>query len=111
MQMNWAVAEQAAARRAGERVETVLLEGELSERELIQVADELDGFDRDRVMRRTAAIGPMLRAIFRVARERSITTLEAAEWMVRRRLAGVAALRTVYRPQGGGPANPRAGGA
>ena len=78
---------------------------------LIQVADELDGFDRDRVMRRTAAIGPMLRAIFRVARERSITTLEAAEWMVRRRLAGVAALRTVYRPQGGGPANPRAGGA
>ena len=45
MQMNWAVAEQAAARgvgeRAGERVETVLLEGELSEQELSQVADEL----------------------------------------------------------------------
>jgi anti-sigma B factor antagonist len=41
MQMNWAVAEQAAARIAGERVETVLLEGELSEQELVQVADEL----------------------------------------------------------------------
>lgn len=41
MQMNWAVAEQAAAQSAGERVETVLLEGELSERELSQVADEL----------------------------------------------------------------------
>ena len=68
---------------------------------LIQVADELDGFDRDRVMRKTAAIGPMLRAIFRVARERSITTLEAAEWMVRRRLAGAAALRTFYRPGDG----------
>ncbi|WP_460039069.1 Leu/Phe/Val dehydrogenase [Thermaerobacter litoralis] len=68
---------------------------------LIQVADELDGFDRDRVMRKTAAIGPMLRTIFRVARERSITTLEAAEWMVRRRLAGAAALRTFYRPGDG----------
>jgi anti-sigma B factor antagonist len=41
MQMNWAVAEQAASRSASERVETVLLEGELSEQELSQVADEL----------------------------------------------------------------------
>ncbi|MBF5044404.1 STAS domain-containing protein [Aggregicoccus sp. 17bor-14] len=40
--MNWAIAERAARATGGaERVETVLLEGELSEQELVQVADEL----------------------------------------------------------------------
>ena len=65
---------------------------------LIQVADELDGFDRDRVLRKTAAIRPLLAEIFRIARQRSVTTLEAAELMVRRRLEGAARLRTFYRP-------------
>lgn len=65
---------------------------------LIQVADELEGFDRDRVLRKTAAIRPLLAEIFRVARQRSITTLEAADILVRRRLTGAAHLRSFYRP-------------
>ncbi|MEW6523147.1 MAG: Glu/Leu/Phe/Val dehydrogenase dimerization domain-containing protein [Bacillota bacterium] len=53
---------------------------------LIQVCDELLGFDRDRAMRRTAAIYDLLLTIFAIARQRGICTDRAAGIMVEERL-------------------------
>jgi glutamate dehydrogenase/leucine dehydrogenase len=46
---------------------------------LIAVADELDGFDADRVDRGIKAIGDTLLEVYDLARRESIDTLEAAK--------------------------------
>lgn len=53
---------------------------------LIQVCDELRGFDRQRAMTRVAAIHEALLHIFAIARQRGINTHQAATVMVEQRL-------------------------
>jgi leucine dehydrogenase len=54
---------------------------------LINVAAELDGYDRERVIRDVEAIGPTLRTVFARARAENTTTLDAAHALVAERLA------------------------
>ena len=54
---------------------------------LINVAAELEGYDRERVLRGVHAIAATLRAVFARARDEDTTTLAAAEALVAERLA------------------------
>jgi len=54
---------------------------------LINVAAELEGYDRERVLRGVHAIAETLRAVFARARAHDTTTLAAAEALVAERLA------------------------
>lgn len=53
---------------------------------LIQVVDELQGFNKDRAYRKAAGIADALRRIFLLSAERGITPLAAAEELVRMRI-------------------------
>lgn len=66
---------------------------------LIQVAEELRGFDRERADRRAAAVGPFLRSIFELAAEQGLTTQQAADTLVRRRLQDLGQVMRNYIPR------------
>lgn len=66
---------------------------------LIQVADELMGYSRDRAFRKTAGIYEMLLKIFAISREEQIPTYEAADRLAQRRIAKVGALNRMYMPE------------
>lgn len=53
---------------------------------LIQMADEIEGYDEARVMRKTAAIAEMLSDIYRYADAEAVSTEEAARRLVRDKL-------------------------
>jgi leucine dehydrogenase len=63
---------------------------------LIQVADELRGFNRERAFKTASAIYDLLLVIFRIARERGVSTNEAANVMVRERLAAIGGVKRIF---------------
>ena len=66
---------------------------------LIQVADELLGYDRDRAFRKTAGIYEMLTQIFQISQRESIPTYIAADRLAERRIAKIAQLGRIYMPE------------
>jgi leucine dehydrogenase len=66
---------------------------------LIQVADELTGYNRDRAFRKTAAIYDMLLQIFAISKNESVPTYLAADHLSERRIAMVAKLGRIYLPE------------
>jgi leucine dehydrogenase len=74
---------------------------------LINVADELRGYDRERAMGRVEGIYRTLREVFLVARERRISTAKAADAVAQARIDRVSRLRRYWVP-GRSSAGPRA---
>lgn len=66
---------------------------------LIQVADELMGYDRDRAFRKTAAVYDMLLKIYAISRDENIPTYLAANRLAERRIDKVAQLKRIYLPE------------
>jgi phenylalanine dehydrogenase len=62
---------------------------------LIQVADELKGYNEERVMAKTRSIYQMLLQIYQLSREKDIPTYRAANCLVVKRLEQVADLRRI----------------
>jgi leucine dehydrogenase len=65
---------------------------------LINVADELIGYDRDRAMARVEGIYRTLREVFRRARLEGITPAEAATRLAEDRIRDVSRVRLLYLP-------------
>ena len=63
---------------------------------LINVADELDGYDRDRAMAKVEGIYRTLRDVFRRARLEGITPSEAADRLAEDRIARVSRVRLLW---------------
>ncbi len=63
---------------------------------LINVADEIYGYDRERALRKTAAIKEVLLKIFRSARDENIPTNVAADRFAERRIERVGRVRRSY---------------
>lgn len=66
---------------------------------LIQVADELMGYSRDRAFRKTAAIYDRLLQIFAISKSEQIPTYQAADRMAERRIAKIGQLSRIYVPE------------
>ena len=65
---------------------------------LINVADELRGYDRDRAMRSVTEIYRTLRAVFQMAREEGMSTAQAAQRFAEDRMERVSRLRLYWVP-------------
>ncbi|MGH2724275.1 MAG: Glu/Leu/Phe/Val family dehydrogenase [Actinomycetota bacterium] len=65
---------------------------------LINVADELIGYDRDRAMAKVEGIYRTLREVFLLARTEGITTAAAATRLAEERMAGVGRVRMLWLP-------------
>jgi leucine dehydrogenase len=65
---------------------------------LINVADELMGYDRDRAMTKVEAIYRTLREVFQRARLEGITPSEAAGRLAEDRIASVSRVRLLWVP-------------
>lgn len=65
---------------------------------LIQAADELHGFNRDRATRKAMGIYDLLKRIFAIARAEGVTTYKAADMLVEERLATLGALLRIHLP-------------
>lgn len=74
---------------------------------LINVADELRGYDRDRAMAKVEGIYRTLREVFLVARERRVSTATAADAVAQARIDRIGRLRRYWVP-GRSTAGPRA---
>ncbi|HXJ65671.1 MAG TPA: Glu/Leu/Phe/Val dehydrogenase [Actinomycetota bacterium] len=74
---------------------------------LINVADELRGYDRDRAMAKVEGIYRTLREVFLVAGERHVSTAQAADAVAQSRIERVGRLRKYWVP-GRSAAGPRA---
>src|SRR5438105_9574364 len=66
---------------------------------LINVADELRGYDRDRAMRQVETVYRNLRAVFQVAKEENISTARAADRFAMERIERVGRLRRILVPR------------
>ncbi|HEV8572253.1 MAG TPA: Glu/Leu/Phe/Val dehydrogenase [Actinomycetota bacterium] len=75
---------------------------------LINVSDELQGYDRERAMARVEGIYRTLREVFRLARTEGISTRLAAERMAEDRMARVSRVRLLWVPRrsAAGPRRP-----
>jgi leucine dehydrogenase len=69
---------------------------------LINVADELQGYDPDRAKARVETIYRTLREIFQIARERHITTAAAADAFAEERIGRIGRIRLYWVPGGRG---------
>ncbi len=65
---------------------------------LIQVVDELQGFDRERAFRKVSRIYDLLGEVFRIARRDGVPTYRAANTLAEERIATLAAIRGPYVP-------------
>ena len=65
---------------------------------VIQVADELEGFDFERAQLRAGGIFETTKAVFALAEAESVTPAEAADRLAERRMRDVGRLRSVYLP-------------
>lgn len=74
---------------------------------LINVADELRGYDRERAMQRVEGVYRTLRAVFRIAEEEGISTAQAADRFALERIERISRLRRYWVP-GRSNAGPRA---
>ncbi|HEV3475666.1 MAG TPA: Glu/Leu/Phe/Val dehydrogenase dimerization domain-containing protein [Actinomycetota bacterium] len=75
---------------------------------LINVADELMGYDRDRAMAKVEGIYRTLREVFRLARVDGITSAQAADRLAQSRIDRVGRIRLVRMPGENGPDSPPA---
>lgn len=66
---------------------------------LIQVADELHGFNRERAFAKTAQIEGTLGAIFRKSQERNIPTHQAADRLAEERIAMISRVQRTFLPE------------
>ena len=66
---------------------------------LIQVADELEGFDFDRAQQRATGIFETTREVFRLSREEQVSPALAADKVAERRMRDVGRLRGVWLPR------------
>lgn len=66
---------------------------------LIQVADELDGYDRERVMRKTRGLYDLLLRCLSLADELEIPPFEAADRMVVDRIDRLSGINRIYLPR------------
>ncbi len=66
---------------------------------LIQVADEILGFNPERARRKTAAIHDLLLQIFAISRDERIPTYRAADRLAEQRIERVGRLRGIYIPE------------
>lgn len=66
---------------------------------LIQVADELMGYDRERAFNKAATIYEMLRRIFAISAQERIPTSQAADRHAERRIASISQLSRIYVPE------------
>lgn len=67
---------------------------------LINVADELNGYDRERAMRKVEEIYRTLREVFRLAGVDGITPVRAADRLATDRIASVSRIRLLWVPGG-----------
>ncbi len=65
---------------------------------LINVSDELRGYDRDRAMQRVEQVYRVLREIFLVAHTKGMTPAKAADWYAEDRIRRVGRLRSYWIP-------------
>jgi valine dehydrogenase (NAD+) len=63
---------------------------------VIQVADELDGFDFDRAQQRASGIFETTRKVFELARSEGVPPAIAADRLAERRIRDVGRLRGIY---------------
>ena len=63
---------------------------------LISVANELEGYPRDRAMKQAEGIYEMIRKIFEMAKQESIPTYEASNRLAEKRIAHLGRIRNVY---------------
>jgi leucine dehydrogenase len=70
---------------------------------LINVADELNGYDRERAMRKVEEIYRTLREVFRLARVEGITPVRAADRLATDRIDSVSRVRLLWVPGGSRP--------
>jgi len=63
---------------------------------LIQVADELIGYNHERVMKKTEEIYNILMKVYRISKEKNIPTYKAADTFVEERLETIAAIKKTY---------------
>lgn len=63
---------------------------------LINVANELDGYNQDRALKQARGIYDITTQIFAIARDENITTLSAANTLAERRIAGIAKIKDRY---------------
>lgn len=66
---------------------------------LIQVADELHGYNKERAFAKTAQIEGTLGAIFRTSQERQIPTSQAADHVAEERIALIQRVRRTFVPK------------
>ncbi len=66
---------------------------------LIQVADELDGYDRRRVMQKTRGLYDLLLRCFSLADELEIPPFQAADRMVADRIERLSGINRIYLPR------------
>jgi leucine dehydrogenase len=65
---------------------------------IINVADELMGYDRDRAMNRVEDIYRTLREVFRLSKNEGVPPARAAELLAEDRIAGVSRVQLLYVP-------------
>jgi leucine dehydrogenase len=65
---------------------------------LINVANELEGYDQERAFAQAESIYEILRRIYRIAREEDVPTSVAADNLALERMGSIAKLRDVYVP-------------
>jgi leucine dehydrogenase len=63
---------------------------------LINVANELEGYNTDRATQQVHGIYDITTAIFRIAREEGITTAQAADTLAERRIAAIARIKDSF---------------
>ncbi len=63
---------------------------------LINVANELEGYNRDRALQQAAGIHDITLRIFQIARDQSITTLQAANHLAEMRIAALGKIKDRY---------------
>jgi len=69
---------------------------------LINVADELQGYNEDRARARVQHVYRTLREIFRVAKEQDVSTAQAADHYAERRIGRIGRVRLYWVPGGRG---------
>lgn len=63
---------------------------------LINVANELEGYDHDRALKQASGIYDITMQIFRIARDESITTLQAANTLAERRIEALGRIKDTF---------------
>jgi leucine dehydrogenase len=63
---------------------------------LINVANELEGYNRGRALRQASGIYDITMQVFRIAHDEGITTLRAANTLAERRIEALGRIKNTY---------------